>query len=302
MNRQRGKLSLTIEGGPRVLAEILGGGQTFLWEPLSPERWQGVIGELPFRVELTRDGLLLWTCLGSAEASAKQIVERFFAVETPFADLVDQLPWRSDSVLAAALADFPGLRILRQPPETALLAFLLSPLKRIPQIRAGLVEISRRWGSPLADSLYAPPGWGRIAQIAEEDLRSCGIGYRARSIHRTARFLANQPGFLQNLEKLSTHEARQALLILPGVGRKIADCVLLFGYGRLEAFPIDTWISRTVKSSYGLDGFSDEQVQQFAAAHYGLNAGLAQQFLFAKARNTTGSVRREDFGQTRHEN
>ncbi|MGE9291126.1 MAG: DNA-3-methyladenine glycosylase family protein, partial [Puniceicoccales bacterium] len=123
-----------------------------------------------------------------------------------------------------------------------------------------------------------------LAEVTESDLRACGIGYRARSIHKTAQVLREDPRFLSELARLPTESARKQLVSLPGVGRKIADCVLLFGYGRLESFPIDTWISRHMRTSYQLESLSDDQIQLFARAHFGSHAGLAQQFLFAQAR------------------
>lgn len=279
-----GTLSISLNGGTAVLAEILAGGQSFLWEPLSENQWGGVIGAVPFRVQLRDDHRLTWECLDPNEVDPGERVEEYFACATDYESITDSLPWRSDPVLRQAVNSFPGLRILRQDPETTLLSFLLSPLKRIEQIRAGLLKIAHRWGPPLGDGLSAPPSWNALAQVSEPELRTCGIGYRARSIRQTAVFLESQPDFLRKIQPLSTEEARDRLMVLPGVGRKIADCVLLFGYGRLESFPIDTWISRHMKTSYGLEGYSDSQIQQFARAHYGAHAGVAQQFLFAQAR------------------
>ena len=281
-----GVLPLRLPGGPRVLAEILGGGQSFLWGPLAPHHWRGTIGKHSFDVWVAGEDRVAWKGDGSTPVDEQRgRIESYFSVPTDFCRIVDDMPWRSDPVLEEAVKAFPGLRILRQQPETALLSFLLSPLKRIDQIRAGLLEIARRWGPSPDGECPVPPPWDRLAEITEDDLRSCGIGYRARSIHQTARFLQDRPDYLQNLENAPTETARQALILLPGVGRKIADCVLLFGYGRYEAFPVDTWISRFMKSSYGLDGFTDDQVQRFARAHYGSCAGVAQQFLFAHARS-----------------
>ncbi|MBC2602191.1 DNA-3-methyladenine glycosylase 2 [Puniceicoccus vermicola] len=287
-----GTLPFPVEGGQRVLREILAGGQSFLWEPITATTWKGIVGKHACTLELLSDHHLTWSASGSTSSKedVKATIESYFATSIDFAREVDALPWRSDPVLNQAVGQFPGLRILRQSPDVALLSFLLSPLKRIEQIRAGLLEISRRWGEALDHGLFAPPSWATLASVPEADLRMCGIGYRARSIHQSADYLSQQDGYLDSLESLPTDEARRKLIALPGVGRKIADCVLLFGYGRLEAFPIDTWISRHMRESYGLDSFTDDQIQLFARAHYGSAAGIAQQFLFAHARNpATGS-------------
>lgn len=121
------------------------------------------------------------------------------------------------------------------------------------------------------------------------------MGFRARFIHQTAQFLTAHPGWLEATEVLPYAAAKERLLSLPGVGEKIADCVLLFGAGRLEAFPVDTWILQAMAARYGLSGWKPAQVAQFGRAHFGPLAGLAQQYLFAyerrEDRNSTANKR-----------
>lgn len=278
-------IDLRIDGGAPVLQEILAGGQTFLWTAESPGTWRGVHRNFAYEVRLSHGDSLEVNCLNPRPDFSTHGIQEFFATSTPFSTIADNLPWRSDPILADAMRGLSGLRILRQPPEVALLAFLLSPQKRIEQIRRSLLAITARWGTPLTPDLAAPPSWACLAQVDETDLRSCGIGYRAKSIAKTARKLAAEPGFLDHIENLPTPQAREQLQTLPGVGRKIADCVLLFGYGRLESFPIDTWIGRFMRDSYQLHEYTDEQIQAFARAHFGPHAGFAQQFIFAAARS-----------------
>jgi 3-methyladenine DNA glycosylase/8-oxoguanine DNA glycosylase len=132
--------------------------------------------------------------------------------------------------------------------------------------------------------LHRLPTWPELAQIPEADLRACLLGFRARYIAETARFLAAHPGWLDETEAAPYPLAKERLCTLPGVGEKVADCVLLFGAGRLEAFPVDTWILKALARRYGLDGWRPAPVAQFGRAHFGPLAGLAQQFLFAYER------------------
>ena len=115
----------------------------------------------------------------------------------------------------------------------------------------------------------------------ESALRACALGFRAGYVHRTARFLAARPGWLEATEAAPYPEAKARLLELPGVGEKVADCVLLFGAGRLEAFPVDVWIIKAMTRHYGLTGWKPAQVAHFGRTHFGPLAGLAQQYLFA---------------------
>jgi N-glycosylase/DNA lyase len=135
--------------------------------------------------------------------------------------------------------------------------------------------------SGVADVVYALPTWAELATVPEKALRECLLGFRARHVAGVARFLAERPGWLEETATLPYAAAKARLIELPGVGEKIADCVLLFGAGRLEAFPVDVWILRVMAQRYGLDGWSPAQVAHFGRVHFGPLAGLAQQYLFA---------------------
>jgi N-glycosylase/DNA lyase len=184
------------------------------------------------------------------------------------------------------------LRILRQPFGETLLGFLCSATKQIVQIKQMLALLAERHGasggSQAAPKLHRLPTWTELAVVPETELRACLLGFRARYIAETARFLAANPGWLEATEQAPYPLAKERLCSLPGVGEKVADCVLLFGAGRLEAFPVDVWILKTLARRYGLDGWKPAQLAQFGRAHFGPLAGLAQQYLFAWERKHGG--------------
>lgn len=128
------------------------------------------------------------------------------------------------------------------------------------------------------------PTWDELATVSEDQLRACALGFRALHVAAIARHLAENPGWLAATEHAPYAEARERLITLPGVGEKVADCVLLFGAGRLEAFPVDTWIIKAMARRYGLDGWKPAQIAHFGRQHFGAQAGLAQQYLFAYER------------------
>lgn len=267
------------------LAETLDGGQAFRWRLSDPVNrvWEGTWGQSCIRVALDAHGALLCS---SPIANPVPIAEiaHYFALDTDFDSLTDALPWRSDPVMSRAIAAFPGLRILRQPLGETLLTFLCSATKQILQIKQMAQALATRFGDELIPGVHALPSWETLANVSEADIRACGIGFRARYIHATARILAERPDFLDAVSAASYLDARAMLTTLPGVGLKIADCVLLFGDGRLEAFPIDVWVRRVMEVRYDLQGWRPEQVAHFAQVHFGPQAGLAQQFLFSAER------------------
>ena len=270
-----------------MLGEILDGGQAFRWKRREDETWLGTFGLHIVRVSLDGERRAQWSAPAGHEAVTAAPMIRYWEGERALAELVDSLPWRSDAHLARCLAEFPGLRILRQPFGETLLCFLCSATKQIVQIRQMVALLADRHGSvlfpnaSLVPSHSSLPAWPTLAKIPEAELRKCQLGFRARYIHQTAKFLAAHPGWLEETEFLPYPEAKERLCSLPGVGEKVADCVLLFGAGRIEAFPVDTWILKTMAARYGLHGWKPAQVAQFGRAHFGPLAGLAQQYLFA---------------------
>lgn len=276
-----------------VLAETLDGGQAFRWNRQPDGTWLGIWRNHIAALRLNPQERIEWRTPIAIARGTDAALRAYFAVERDFATLTDTLPWRSDPHLARCLVSFPGLQILRQPFGETLLGFLCSATKQIVQIKQMLALLAERHGAPLAltRSTLAPqlptaafrrlPTWPELAQISEADLRACLLGFRARYIAETARFLAAHPGWLEETETLSYAAAKERLCSLPGVGEKVADCVLLFGAGRLEAFPVDVWILKTLSLRYGLDGWRPPQLAQFGRAHFGPLAGLAQQYLFA---------------------
>jgi N-glycosylase/DNA lyase len=275
---------------PAVLAETLDGGQAFRWRRADDGTWQGVFGSTVVRLSLDAQGTLHWSAPAEHAAAAGPALIRYLDLGNDPHALADSLPWRSDAHLARCLAEFPGLRILRQPFGETLLGFLCSATKQIVQIKQMLALLAERHGITLGSpSSLNPrpsslPTWSQLALIPEADLRACQLGFRARYIHQTAQIIAAHPGWLQETELLPYAAAKERLCSLPGVGEKVADCVLLFGAGRLEAFPVDTWIIKAMAARYGLHGWKPAQVAHFGRTHFGPLAGLAQQYLFAYER------------------
>jgi N-glycosylase/DNA lyase len=274
-------LSLRFPLGGRVLEETLDGGQSFRWRLDETRVWHGCWDRHAARIRPDAAGGLLWSAPSGTSAQA---LSRYFDAEWDLAALADALPWRSDPHLARCMAEFPGLRILRQPFGETLLCFLCSSAKRIVQIRQMVEFLAARHGEPFefdGEAQRRLPTWERLAEVSEADLRGCRLGFRARHVRQTAIFLAGHPGWLEETEALPYAEARNRLCALPGVGEKIADCALLYGAGRLEAFPVDTWILKAMTVRYGLKGWRLDQIAHFGRTHFGPHAGLAQQYLFA---------------------
>lgn len=276
----------------RTLAETLVGGQAFRWyhEP-EEDCWLGIWERHVVRLKLGKTASLLVQRL---TGTPFEVIIDYLGTDRLDA-LIAALPCNADPVLEGLRQRWGGLSILRQPPGETLLAFICSSNKQILQIRTMLHNLAQAFGDPIPGTpFHSLPGWDQLALAGEDALRGCALGYRARHVAGTAAFLAGDPSYLEAIGSLPLEAARSALLRLPGVGPKVADCVLLFGYGRLEAFPVDTWIAKLMVEHYPeLAGWNREQVATFARLHFGRAAGLAQQWFFA-GRNSGSPIRYEN--------
>jgi len=185
---------------------------------------------------------------------------------------------------------FPGMRVLNQPPWEALVAFILSANNNVARIRNLVRALCEGYGERYGggdEVLYAFPTPERLAACDEAALRALKVGYRAAFLIETARRVLE--GFpLEGLCRMPYDEAHKMLTTLPGVGDKVADCVLLFGCGHTEAFPVDVWVARLLQSWFGFADMSRPAMTRAARARLGPHAGLMQQFLFHAAR--TGAM------------
>jgi N-glycosylase/DNA lyase len=285
---------------PATLAETLDGGQCFRWSG-AEDVWTGLWADCLAQLRL-QDGQLEWRAPADQVGIVAEALPLYLGSQLDWPGLADALPWRSDPHLAQCLRAFPGLRILRQPFGETLLGFLCSATKQIVQIKQMVALLAERHGGVLVErvglnalpervegnTFHQLPTWDELAQIPEKDLRSCLLGFRAKYIHASAQYIAQRPGWLDDTERLPYPEAKARLMELPGVGDKVADCVLLFGAGRLEAFPVDTWVLKSLSRRYGLHSWKPAQVALFGRTHFGPLAGLAQQYLFAWERKFGG--------------
>lgn len=264
---------------PEVLTETLDGGQSFRWQQTDGV-WTGIWADCVTQLRL-HEGALHWRAPQPLRSTVAAALPRYLGLDRDWAALTDSLPWRSDAHLAQCLAAFPGLRILRQPFGETLLGFLCSATKQIVQIKQMVALLAENHGAEITPGCHRLPTWPELAPIPEKKLRACLLGFRAKYIHGTAKFLAARPGWLEETESLPYAAAKVRLLELPGVGEKVADCVLLFGADQLAAFPVDTWVLKSLARRYGLTGWKPAPVAHFGRTHFGPLAGLAQQYLFA---------------------
>jgi N-glycosylase/DNA lyase len=275
-----------IEARDFDLAKTLDSGQVFHWESLGAG-FVGVIGEVPVYLEQEGNRLLV-------RPETQSLVRHYFALDHPLRKICAAFP--NDPAMIAARDYCRGLRIIRQPVWECLATFICSSMKQVAHIRQISHALRKRFGTRhrlYVTHVYAFPGAARLARATEKELRACALGYRAKNLLSTARAVASGEVDLESWKNLPDDELRARLCDLPGVGAKVANCVMLFAYERLRAFPIDVWIERVLREKYfpRHRKVTARTLRAFCDAYFGDHGGYAQQYLFHHARKTTSRKR-----------
>jgi N-glycosylase/DNA lyase len=276
------------------LAMTLDSGQVFHWEKIG-NGFVGAITDYVVHVEQHADVLKVKmeggapATPGSRELASPvaELVKHYFALDHPLSDICASFP--NDPIMNAARQFCRGLRIIRQPKWECLATFICSSMKQVAHIRQISLALRRRFGDrrKVGDHVvYTFPPAQRIIRATENDLRECALGYRAKNLLATARFVSSGESDLESWSALSDPDLREKLCSLPGVGAKIANCVMLFAYERLRAFPIDVWIERVLKQQYfpRKKKITEPRLREFSETYFGEHGGYAQQYLFHHAR------------------
>ena len=264
------------------LRMTLESGQTFHWTE-HKDGFTGCIGEEA--LFLRQEGSQL-----HYRGTREERIRHYFALDHDL-PLIRESCKRHAAAHEASLA-CKGLRIMRQPHWECLATFILSPMKQVAHIRQMSLALRKSYGKKLPGTpVPAFPSAVALASTSEADLRRCGLGFRAKGLLGTARLVADGKFDPDALVTMGTAEAREALCTLPGIGRKVANCILLFSYERLEAVPVDVWIGRILGSfrSPRSRKATPEQLERYGEKLLGPYAGYIQQYLFHQAR--TGKLK-----------
>lgn len=268
------------------LSRTLDSGQVFHWEKCG-DGYAGTIGSNAVYAE-QRQNRLFFT------GTSAEVIGKYFALDHPLAEICRSFP--NDPAMAAARDFCEGLRIIRQPHWECLATFITSSMKQVAHIRQISRALRGRYGKRrrvLDFEVRTFPPADRIAELTEPDLRACALGYRAKNLLATARLISSGKVDLKRWRELPDEPLRASLCELPGVGAKVANCVMLFAYERLRAFPIDVWIERVLRQKYfaGKRKVTAVQLRAFCETYFGEHGGYAQQYLFHHARKGSRAPR-----------
>jgi N-glycosylase/DNA lyase len=283
------ELALNQRMTPFDLENTLECGQLFRWEKID-DWWYGVAEGAVVKVQ-QKDGVL------NFEGVDLSFIREYFRLEDDLPFIISAIS--RDALMKQAVQASPGLRLVRQNPWECLISYVCATYKNIPAIKNMVRRLSKRFGQKLAyenRSFYAFPEPRILAGASLDELRSCGLGYRAKFVREVANMAASKDIDFARLKEAPYGAARTTLQRLPGVGNKVADCVLLFALDKLEAFPVDVWMKRVILKHYA-EYFQDcfvnracektslsqreyDTLSSFARDYFGEYAGYAQEYLF----------------------
>jgi len=257
-------------------------GQVFLWEK-SKENWYGIDGQNILKINQR----------GKIKSISNTKTD-FFRKNDDVENIIKSIS--KDETIKKAVKEYEGLRIFNQDPFQCMISFIISSNSNIQKIKNSLEKISKKFGIKVIiqnKEFFLFPKPEKIAQASINEIKTCGVGYRAPFIKEAAKMVTSKKVNFEYLKNSDYNETKRNLRLIPGVGNKVADCIMLFSLNKLDAFPLDTWMIKILEKYYSNEFQVETKTiteKQYEILHkkivdyFGPYCGYAQQFLFKMER------------------
>ncbi|MFU8767930.1 MAG: DNA-3-methyladenine glycosylase family protein [Candidatus Methanoperedens sp.] len=258
------------------LDHTLSCGQVFRWQK-NGNLWTGVVNGAVIRARQEREELIIDSILD------RNFIREYFRLDDDMVKIYESI--NRDALMDALIRKYRGLRLVRQDPWECLVSYICSSNNTIRNIKNSISRMCECFGKKIGSGYYSFPEPEMLAVIETCQMQQCRLGFRSSRVLEIASRVAEGEFDLYGLGKLSYQEARLELVKIHGVGNKIADCVLLFAFGKLESFPVDTHIEKIMELHYGshITGTKSkrkEAIAGFARRYFGGYCGYAQEYLY----------------------
>lgn len=244
-------------------------GQAFRWEKQEDGSYSGVVKGVFLNISKENDNIIL---KNTSKEDFENIWRSYFDFDKDYGEICKRL--KQDSLISSTVDRYYGIRILNQDSWEALCSFVISQQNNIKRIKGIIRRLCETYGDKVCDGFYSFPSAERLSTLTVEDFEALGTGYRAKYLEKLSKAVAGGEIDFEKIKAMSLDDARAELLKIYGVGIKVANCALLFGFGFYDAFPVDVWMKRVME--YYPDGLPE--------CFNGIG-GIAQQYLFHWARN-----------------
>lgn len=258
------------------LAHVFECGQCFRWKKKDDGSYIGVIKDGVLHIKKDGKDFII-----DSNIEDKEIIYDYLDLHTDYSKIKEILS-KDDINMQIALKYGSGIRILNQDPYEMLISFIISAANNIPRISKTVENISKAYGKEIlyeGEKYYLFPTPEELSKASIEDLRALNLGFRDKYIYSATNMVLNGDVDLEKISKKPYKEAKKDLIKIPGVGEKVADCILLFSMRKREAFPVDTWIKKVMAELY-VDSRNIKKISAYAEKRFGEYAGIAQQYLF----------------------
>lgn len=245
-------------------------GQAFRWEKKEEGVFHGVVKNKAVDIE-KKDGEIIFRNVSEEDFS--DVWMPYFDLNRNYEEICEKIS--EDKYIAEATRQYYGIRILRQDSWEALCSFIISQNNNIPRITGIIGRLCEAFGEKIGQTDYSFPTYERMKNLTVEDLAPLRAGFRSKYIIDAVQKLNCGEISLEKIEKMPIDEAREELMKIKGVGAKVAECTLLYGFGRIEAFPVDVWVKRIMAEMY------EKGLPECTKSY----EGIAQQYLFHWRRN-----------------
>lgn len=269
------------------LKHIFDCGQCFRWKENEDGSYTGIFRENVINVK-TENDKIIFQGICQNDKNIKEVCTQYFDLNRDYESIKNKLS-KIDEYMEESIKFGYGIRILNQDLWETIISFIISANNNIPRIKGIIERIACKYGKKIIyneKEYYTFPTPEELSKASVEDLRNLGLGFRDVRVYETTQIIVNKEVDLEQLkEEKDFQKIRETLLTLPGVGPKVADCILLFSeLKRWEAFPIDVWVRRVMNELY-IKNENEEKVnkkliEDIAHKKFGNLAGIAQQYLF----------------------
>lgn len=246
-------------------------GQAFRWEKDENGYMCGVVDGRVYRLKQEEE-MLVCSC---SEEEFNSALRRYLDFDRDYKSITDG--FLGDKYLKRATEQYSGIRILRQQPWETLCSFIISQNNNIPRIKGIISRLCQSFGEEIEEGFFSFPSADTVGSLSVEELAPLRAGFRAKYILDAAKKVSSGEVNLERIDKEDIDFGREELIKIKGVGKKVAECTLLYGFGKYEAFPVDVWVKKILAEMYP-DGLP--------ACVKGVE-GIAQQYLFHYRRNSS---------------
>lgn len=288
-------MTYTVQTDSFELKDIFECGQCFRWNKNEDETYTGIFTDCVINVEKQENKIIFKgkSCNELTQKQFEEKIRKYFDLDRDYSKIKNILS-NVDENLNLSVKYGEGIRILNQDLWETIISFIISANNNIPRIKGIIERMSSKYGKEIefeGKKYYTFPSKEELSKASVEDLRALGLGFRDVRVYETTKIILNNEISLEKLHIMTTNEARETLLTLPGVGPKVADCILLFStLKRFDVFPIDVWVRRVMNDLYihneDETKVNKKEIQKLADEKFGNLQGIAQQYLFYWKRET----------------